>query len=289
MCPRYCGVDRYSSFGYCGAGQTLRVNLAMQHFGEEPVLSGKQGSGTIFFAHCNLKCIFCQNHQISINNWGDDIAIEDLAKLMLKLEKQGAHNIDFVTPSHFTYHIAEAIKTAKEHGLSIPIVWNSSAFELPEVLKHLNGLVDIYLPDLKYAHGVYSKKFSFTASYPQIARAAIKEMYAQAGFLQVDKNGLATKGVIIRMLVLPNNLAGIEDNLQWIYENFEDRIHLSIMGQDYPTHRANQYSEMARGITKDEYQRVLEKIANLGFTNVWTQELSSDSEWTPDFQKPSTL
>ncbi len=234
ICPRKCRINRYETTGYCGAGAKLKINLAQLHHGEEPVLSGAGGSGTIFLSYCNLKCVFCQNYQISCQGWGEEYSIESCARLMLQLQEQGAHNINLVTPSHYSLQLGEAIRAAKHGGLNIPIVWNSNAYEDPELLKQLAGLVDIYLPDLKFAHPVYSKKYSHAADYTQYAKLAIKEMFFQVGNLHVSNNGVAQGGLLIRHLVLPKGLAGTRELLHWIADELGTDVQLSLMAQYYP-------------------------------------------------------
>jgi len=284
MCPRMCGIDRKTQTGFCHAGEMIKINLAMLHFGEEPPISGLSGSGTIFLSNCNLKCVFCQNYKISSLGWGKEYSTLQVVKLMLELQNKGAHNINFVTPSHFSEQLRECILIAKEQGLSIPIVWNSNAYENVEVLERLDKLVDIYLPDLKFAHGVYSKRYCNAADYVSISRAAVKFMYKQVGNLHVDAEGIAKSGMIIRLLVLPHKLANVENTLRWIAEELGTEIDLSIMGQYYPTHRALDFKELNRGIEQAEYDMILSHAHELGFTNVFAQELSCNSEWTPNFE-----
>jgi putative pyruvate formate lyase activating enzyme len=288
ICPRECGVDRYQSLGFCGASNELTVNLAQLHFGEEPPISGSRGSGTIFFSHCNLKCVYCQNYTISCDGWGDALSEQALAEMMLDLQQQGAHNINLVTPSHYSPQIRCSLQLAKESGLSIPIVWNSNAYEKPEVLASLEGLVDIWLPDWKYYHGVYAKKYSMAADYPQVALTAIKEMYRQAGALSTDESGLARKGLLLRLLVLPNGLSGTSDILRQLAYELGTDIPLSLMAQYYPAGKATDYAELSRGINMNEYQKVLDTASELGFTSIYMQELSCSDEWTPRFKNTET-
>jgi len=238
ICPRNCGIDRTKNKGYCGVTDKLRINLATRHFGEEPCFSGTRGSGTIFFAGCNLRCVYCQNYEISTLCWGKDISVEELIRLMLKLQEEGAHNINLVTPTHFTLQLREAIIQAKEKGLTIPVLWNSSAYEKVETLQLLTGLVDIYLPDFKYAHKVYAQKYSSAPDYPAVAISAIKEMFSQVGLLELDEKGIAQKGLLLRMLVLPNKLAGCKENLYTLAEELGTELTLSLMGQYYPAGKA---------------------------------------------------
>ena len=283
ICPRNCGIERAKNKGYCGVTDKLRINLATRHFGEEPCFSGTRGSGTIFFAGCNLRCVYCQNYEISTLCWGKDISVEELIRLMLKLQEEGAHNINLVTPTHFTLQLREAIIQAKEKGLTIPILWNSSAYEKVETLQLLTGLVDIYLPDFKYAHKVYAQKYSSAPDYPAVAISAIKEMFSQVGLLELDEKGIAQKGLLLRMLVLPNKLAGCKENLYTLTEELGTELTLSLMGQYYPAGKAKNYKELTRGITLSEYFEVVDTAVELGFTKLYTQEISSSDTWTPNF------
>lgn len=283
ICPRNCGIDRTKNKGYCGVTDKLRINLATRHFGEEPCFSGTRGSGTIFFAGCNLRCVYCQNYEISTLCWGKDISVEELIRLMLKLQEEGAHNINLVTPTHFTLQLREAIIQAKEKGLTIPVLWNSSAYEKVETLQLLTGLVDIYLPDFKYAHKVYAQKYSSAPDYPAVAISAIKEMFSQVGLLKLDEKGIAQKGLLLRMLILPNKLAGCKENLYTLAEELGTELTLSLMGQYYPAGKAKNYKELTRGITLTEYFEVVDTAVELGFTKLYTQEISSSDTWTPNF------
>ena len=283
ICPRNCGIERAKNKGYCGVTDKLRINLATRHFGEEPCFSGTRGSGTIFFAGCNLRCVYCQNYEISTLCWGKDISVEELIRLMLKLQEEGAHNINLVTPTHFTLQLREAIIQAKEKGLTIPVLWNSSAYEKVETLQLLTGLVDIYLPDFKYAHKVYAQKYSSAPDYPAVAISAIKEMFSQVGLLELDEKGIAQKGLLLRMLVLPNKLAGCKENLYTLTEELGTELTLSLMGQYYPAGKAKNYKELTRGITLTEYFEVVDTAVELGFTKLYTQEISSSDTWTPNF------
>lgn len=283
ICPRNCGVNRYQKSGFCGAGAELKINMADLHKGEEPPLSGNRGSGTIFFSWCNLHCVYCQNHSISELGWGNIYSVTQLAEMMLALQERGAHNINLVTPTHYSPQIASAIQIAKNQGLVIPIVWNSSAYESVETLQSLAGLVDIYLPDLKYAHAVYAKKYSHAADYPLVAMQAICEMHNQVGLLQLDSEGIATRGMIIRLLVLPGPLSGIRQSLYNIAQELGTDVTLSLMGQYYPAAKAESYPELSRGISQAEYQTAVDAVQELGFHNVFIQELSCSDSWTPNF------
>lgn len=283
VCPQDCRVNRYEGTGFCGAGANLRVNSVDLHHGEEPVLSGSGGSGTIFFSHCNLRCVFCQNHQISHLGRGKGLSEQECARMMLRLQEAGAHNINLVSPTHYTPQLAESIQLARSEGLNIPIVWNSNAYEDPATLKTLNGLVDIYLPDFKYAHSAYSLKYSRAKDYPAVALAAIGEMLAQAGKLIISDSGLATRGVLIRHLVLPNRISGTKEILYRLHENFGIGITLSLMSQYYPAADAHKYPELSRSLRPEEYQEALDLAQSLGFSQIYAQELNPSSDWTPIF------
>lgn len=288
VCPQNCGVNRYLSTGFCGADARLQINLAQLHHGEEPVLSGDRGSGTIFFSHCNLRCCYCQNHSISHLGWGTYYSAEECAKLMLKLQNAGAHNINLVSPTHYTIQLIEVIQIARSKGLNIPIVWNSNAFEHVKTLGLLRGLVQIYLPDYKYAHSLYSQKYSQAKDFPRLALQAIQEMYAQVGDLQFDAAGMAVKGVLIRHLVLPNGLAGTRKALYAIRETLGSEVSLSLMAQYYPNSEAASYPELNRGIDPGEYAEALDTAQSLGFSRIYAQELSASADWTPEFLQPGT-
>lgn len=283
MCPRNCGVNRYQETGFCQAPAELKINVAQLHFGEEPPISGTLGSGTIFFSHCNLRCVFCQNSIISLKGAGHKITEDELLGQIFDLQSEGAHNINLVTPTHYSIPLINVIRTAQERGLKIPILWNSSAYESVETLKKLNGLVDMYLPDFKYYHPLSAKKYSHAEDYPQVAFAALKEMVEQTGFLQKNSAGIATKGVLVRLLVLPNALSGTGEILRLLAGEFGTGLPLSLMAQYYPAGEAVHISELNRGVSIKEYQAVVKVAKELGFKNVFAQQLSSDDHWTPDF------
>lgn len=284
-CPHDCGIDRTLIPGKCGARDYLEINLTQLHFGEEPVISGSRGSGTVFFSHCNLHCVFCQNFNISQLGWGKPASIESLCEMLLDLQAQGAHNVNLVSPTQYTAHILSALVMAKDRGLQIPVVWNSNAYEKVEVLRKLDGLVDIYLPDYKYAHGLYSGTYSAARDYPAVALAAIQEMWKQVGKLHVDPHGLASRGVIVRHLVLPNRISGTIEALNRLYDAFGPDLCLSLMAQYYPAGNASAHVELQRGISSCEYEDAVECARELGFEQVFVQELSCSDEWTPKFAR----
>lgn len=285
ICPQQCGADRFQGPGACGADVRVKVNLAQLHHGEEPVLSGNRGSGTIFFSHCNLHCVFCQNHRISQTGWGEYVKEEQCAALMLRLQEAGAHNVNLVSPTHYSLQVAESCRIARVSGLSIPIIWNSNAYEKVETLILLKGLVDIYLPDFKYAHALYGLKYSSAAAYPETALAALCEMQEQVGELQIDAAGIARKGLLVRHLVLPNRLSGTRQALYLLHERLGPKVSLSLMAQYYPAWHAAEYPELNSGLSSAEYQEALETAASLGFAHVFTQKPACDPDWTPEFNR----
>ena len=284
ICPRNCGINRFVTKGYCGAKDKIRINLSQKHFGEEPFISGSKGSGTVFFSNCNLNCVYCQNYQISQQGWGQDYSNEEVFRIFKNLEAEGIHNLNLVTPTHFTIQLLSLLKDFKETS-NLPIIWNTNSYEKLESLKLLDGLVDIYLADLKYFNSENSQKYSSAGDYFKYASKAILEMFRQVGHLKLDKNGIAKKGLIIRLLVLPNNSNRIDKLLKWIYLNFGKDIYLSVMAQYYPTFKANEFKEINRGIQQGEYDGVLQLIEEYGFKNVLIQEVEQSPNWTPHFVK----
>lgn len=274
VCPRKCKVNRLKGeIGYCGAGLDVQVSSFNLHFGEEPPISGWKGSGTIFFTHCNLKCCYCQNYPISNLGNGNIYSLPKLANVMLNLEKKGAHNINLVTPTHFTPQIVKSLELARKDGLKIPIVYNCGGYESEETLKFLEGIVDIYMPDAKYANSFYSKKYSNADNYFEVNKKALKEMYRQVGNLYIDKNGIAQKGILIRHLVLPGNVCESKEILKFIKEEISPDVYLSIMSQYHPCYKAFDFSEISQPLTAKEYQEVLNFARKIGLKNIWSQPL----------------
>lgn len=272
LCPRMCGVNRLKGEkGICGVDARLWVSSYGPHYGEEPPLSGTNGSGTIFFTYCNLKCIYCQNYAISQLGDGEIVSEKDLANMMLYLERQGCHNINLVTPTHFVPQILSALVIAVEKGLSIPIVYNTSGYENLEILRLLEGIVDIYLPDMRYSSQEYAMKYSSAPRYPEINKLAVKEMFRQVGNLVLDKYGVARKGLIIRHLVMPEDISGTEEILRFIAEEISRDTYISLMAQYRPSYRAVDIPPLNRRITREEYKKALEIAKKLGLRNVWTQ------------------
>jgi len=273
LCPRQCGSLRGAGArGFCQLGPGLRVFCTNLHHGEEPPLSGTRGSGTVFFSGCNLRCVFCQNFSFSQYGNGEDLTPKELAARMLELQQRGAHNINWVTPSAHAAPAVEALALARDAGLSIPLVYNCSGYESVEVLQVLDGVVDIYLPDAKYAACEPAERFSGAPDYPAINRQAIREMWRQAGPLQLDEHGVAQRGLLVRHLVLPHDLAGTREVLRMLHDECGSEVGISLMHQYFPAHRARQFPEIARRITWEEYEAALQALDEYAFTTVYIQE-----------------
>jgi len=273
ICPRRCGVDRArGQTGYCRAGLKIRVYSHSAHHGEEPALSGTRGSGTIFFSHCNMKCAYCQNYYFSQLDQGEDISVERLAEMMLELEKKGCHNINLVGPTHYAPQIISALEIAAAKGLSIPIVYNTSGYELVDTIRAIDGVIDIYLPDMRYADDDKAKIYSDAPGYVECNRQAILEMQRQVGDLVMDEDGIARKGLLIRLLVMPEGISGTEDSLRFVSDKVSKDAHLSIMSQYYPTFKAYNFKELSRLISVGEYNKVVDEVKLLGLNKGWVQE-----------------
>jgi putative pyruvate formate lyase activating enzyme len=273
LCPRRCGVNRLAGEkGFCHAGAVAKVASHNVHLGEEPPLSGSRGSGTIFFSYCTLHCVYCQNYPISQLGEGNEVTAEELAGMMLRLEQKGCHNINLVTPTHYIPQILEALALAVEQEFNLPIVYNTSGYELPETLKLMEGAVDIYLPDMRYADSAPARLYSGAADYPEINRAAVKEMYGQVGDLLLDEEGIARRGLIIRHLVLPGNLAGTERTMEFIAEEISPDTYISLMSQYFPAYKAVGNPLLDRRITTAEYAAAQDIMETYGLTNGWIQE-----------------
>ena len=287
ICPRQCGVNRLEGErGYCNSGKEPIVASYCDHHGEEPAISGTKGSGTIFFGNCNLECVFCQNHQISQNpqeQGKNQVSIKQLVGYMLELQEIGCHNINLVSPTHFIPQIMSALVLATRQGLALPIVYNTNSYDSFDTLRELDGVISIYLPDMKYADDKIARKLSGVPDYTERARRAVVEMWRQVGELVVDKNGVAIKGVLVRHLVLPGEMAGSRSTLEWLAENVSHEVGLSLMSQYYPCHRASGFPEIARPVTKQEYLSVLNDAKRLGFTEIFAQQIQSNRLYLPDF------
>ncbi len=285
ICPHKCKIDRTKQIGRCKATDKIKIALYSIHNFEEPCISGTKGSGTIFFSNCNMNCIYCQNYEISQLGKGKEITIHELADVMIKQQEKGVENINLVTPTSYTLQIIEAIKIAKKKGLKIPIVYNTNGYENVETLRLLEGYIDIYLPDLKYYDNEISKKYSKVDNYFEIATKAIKEMYRQVGQPILDKNGIMTKGLMIRHLVLPNNIENSKKILKWIKENLDNNIYVSIMAQYFPTYKAKETDDLNRKLTNKEYEEIENYLYDLNLENGYIQELGEhEEEYVPKWE-----
>jgi len=287
-CPRNCGVNRIAGkLAVCKVGSEIRISHAGLHFGEEPPISGTQGSGTIFFAGCNLRCAFCQNYQISQEfqrHPSRVLSVDGLADEMLQLQSAGAHNINFVSPSHMIFQMADAIIVARQKGLVIPIVYNTNGYDSVDALRQIRGLVDIYLPDIKYMDDKLGKRYSAVLDYAEIIPGVLREMLDQVGHLQMDEDGIATHGLLVRHLVLPGQLENTRLCLRFLADLSPD-ISVSIMSQYSPQHKAGKYPEINRTLTKEEYDGITEYALDLGLENAFVQEIESQAACLPDFEQ----
>lgn len=285
ICPHNCKINRTKNPGRCKSTDKIKIALYSIHNFEEPCISGENGSGTIFFSNCNMNCVFCQNYEISQLGRGKEITIEELANVMIKQQERNVQNINLVTPTSYALHIVEAIKIARKKGLKIPIVYNTNGYESVETLKLLEGYVDIYLPDLKYYYDDLAKKYSKVDNYFQIATKAIQEMYRQVGAPVLDENGVMKKGLMIRHLILPNEVQNSKKVLKWVKENIDSNVYVSIMAQYFPTYKAKEIPEIARKITKEEYEKVENYLYELDLENGYIQELGEhEEEYVPTWE-----
>ncbi len=278
ICPHKCGINRTMNVGRCKATDKIKIALYSVHDFEEPCISGKNGSGTIFFSNCNLNCVFCQNYEISQEGKGRFITIEELANIMIIQQEKGVENINLVTPTSYTLQIIEAIKIAKQQGLKIPIVYNTNGYENVETLKLLEGYIDIYLPDLKYYYDDIAKKYSKIDNYFEYATSAIKEMYRQVGQPVLNEEGIMQKGIMIRHLVLPNNIENSKKVLKWIKENIDENVFISVMAQYFPTYKAKEIQEISRKLTQEEFSEIENYLYEIGLENGYIQELGEHEE-----------
>jgi len=286
-CPRNCFVDRTSGeLGTCRSGDKPIVSSYTPHFGEEPVLSGTNGAGNIFFGNCNLRCDYCQNFVISQNpkvEINNEVSVDRLSDIMLELQNMICHNVGLVSPTHFAIPILKSIKLAIENGLRLPIIYNSNGYDSVEILKLYKDVVDIYLPDFKYGDNDYGRRYSKVTDYFDYCKLAIREMYDQVGSELVYENGIVVRGLIIRHLVLPNGLAETEEVFKFISRELDSKIHISVMAQYYPTNRASKNILLDRKINQTEYVRVLELLEKYNLENGWIQELESSESYRPFF------
>lgn len=285
LCPYHCKVNRLKGQkGRCGCDDTLKIALASLHYYEEPCISGENGSGTVFFSNCNLKCIFCQNYEISSKGKGKEITVKHLAEIFLKQQEKGAENINLVTPTMYVYQIVEALNLAKKNGLRIPVVYNTNGYETVDTIQLLDGYVDIYLPDLKYYSNEIALKYSHAANYFEVATKAILEMQKQVGKNKFDDRGMMAKGLIIRHLVLPNHIQNSKHVLKWIKENLPSDVYVSVMAQYFPTYLAKEDSFINRKLTQREYREIENYLYTLGLENGYIQELGEhEEEYVPKF------
>ncbi len=279
ICPQECHVDRSTDkLGKCKASDKARIASCNLHYGEEPPISGQRGSGTIFMSGCSLSCLYCQNYPISQQHVGEDITIEALAEKMISLQKRHAHNINFVTPDHYWGHIVKSIGLARLQGLEIPIVCNSSGYQKLETLRMLEGIIDIYLVDMRYDDNDIARNCSGAKEYKEVNRAAVMEMYRQTGNLKVDGQGIAESGVLIRHLVLPGGISGSEGIFRFLSEDISKETYVSIMSQYFPAYKAVNRKDLGRKITGAEFDNVVEMFYNAGLANGYIQELGIGSD-----------
>lgn len=279
LCPRNCHADRRSGLhGYCGMDSTIRAARAALHMWEEPCISGKKGSGTVFFTGCGLRCCYCQNREIAIGDSGKEISVSRLSQIFLELEQKGAANINLVTGAHYVPQIVHALEMAKRYGLSIPVVYNSSGYEKTESIQMLDGLIDVYLPDLKYLDEKLAENFSHAADYPEIARQAIKEMVRQTGECIFGEDGYIKKGTIVRHLILPGHTRNSIQVLDYLHKTYGNTIYISIMNQYTPVWHQEKYPELNRRVTGREYEKVLNAALEMGIDNGFFQEGETSKE-----------
>lgn len=288
-CPRNCRVDRTNGeLGTCLSGSDPIVSSYTLHFGEEPILSGTKGAGNIFFGNCNLRCVYCQNFVISQNPKVEkthEISVDRLAEIMLELQNQGSHNIGLVSPTHFAVPILKSIMIASQNGFRLPLIYNTNGYDSLEILNLYKDVIDIYLPDFKYGNNENGRIYSKVNAYFDNARLAIKEMYNQVGSELIYKNGIAVCGLIIRHLILPNELAETEKVFQFICDELDNKVHISLMSQYYPANRSNKHILINRTINRQEYFRAIELLHKYKLENGWIQELESNSFYCPSFEK----
>ena len=286
ICPHNCGINRTNNqIGRCKSKDTVKIALYSTHNFEEPCISGKKGSGTVFFSNCNMNCVFCQNYEISQQGKGKEITIEELAEIFIKQQEKDVENINLVTPTSYVPQIIEAIKIARNKGLKLPIVYNTNGYEKVETLKMLEEYVDIYLPDFKYSDNKLAKRLSKVDNYFEIVTRALKEMYRQTGKAVFDDRGIMQKGMIIRHLVLPNQILNSRRVLKWINENMHD-VYVSVMAQYFPTYKAKDIEDINRKLTKEEYEQIENYLYRLDLENGYIQELGEhEEEYVPKWDE----
>lgn len=285
LCPRKCGINRYKGKGICGANSKIKLAYYSLHMWEEPPISGKNGSGTIFFSNCNMKCIYCQNKKISIDGYGKYISMKKLEEIMLELQKKGAHNINLVTPTHYVPQIAFVLQKIKDKSLKIPVVYNTSSYECVGTLMIMRNLVDIYLADLRYYDDDLAIKYSKCRDYFENATMAIDEMYRQVGEIKINDKGMLEKGVVVRVLILPDHVDDSKKIIEYLYKTYGNDIFISIMNQYTPVWKCK-YSNLNRKVTEDEYNEVVNYAIDLGVVNAFVQEgEAADDSFIPKFNK----
>lgn len=273
ICPRQCKVNRIKNeLGFCKTGLKPRVCSFMPHHGEEPPISGSGGSGTIFFSHCNMACVYCQNYEFSQLGQGREVDFQELAGFMIELENLGCHNINLVTPTHVMPQILKALGIAISKGLKIPIIYNTGGYELPQIIKLLNGIVDIYLPDIRYGDSTMAIKYSDAPAYPKYNQEAVKEMHHQVGIAKINNQGIINKGVIIRHLVLPHRISGSDEIMRFIAQGVSKDSYISLMSQYMPYYKAYTFKALSRRLTHQEYEEIKQIMQKYGLYNGWIQE-----------------
>lgn len=287
LCPRRCGADRNGKRnGYCNSAGEIKIGRAALHFWEEPCISGKNGSGAVFFSGCNLGCVYCQNYQISKDGCGKSITVQELSDIFLDLQKKRAHNINLVTPTQYTPHIADALRIAKGKGLTVPVVYNCGGYESVEAIAEMNGLVDIYMPDFKYFSDKYAVKYSNAPHYFKYASSALCEMFSQVGKNIFDENGMLIKGVIVRHMMLPGLLFDSKKIIDYLYNEYGDNIYISIMSQYTPVPNVKNYPEINRRISGKYYESLVDYAIGIGVKNAYIQDNNSADEcFIPEFYK----
>ena len=285
LCMRNCNVNRNKGIkGVCNSTNSIRIARAALHFWEEPCISGKSGSGTVFFSNCNLKCVFCQNYKISSEGFGTEITIDRLAEIFLELQDKGANNINLVTPTHFVPQIIESLKIAKNKGLNLPIIYNTNSIDTLDTIKTLNGYIDVYLPDFKYFEDKYALKYSKIKGYSKNVLEVIDEMVKQVGHPKFNEDGIIVKGVIVRHFLLPGLLFDSKKIIDAIYKKFEDSVYISLMNQYTPMYNAKMYPEINKSINEKTYDSIINYALSLGVKNGFIQESGTNSEeFVPDF------
>lgn len=283
LCPHNCGVNRYKQKGYCKAGNRIKLAYYSLHMWEEPVISGKNGSGTIFFSNCNMRCLYCQNQKISLRGYGKEISNKQLGEIILKLQEMGAHNINLVTPTHYVPQIASVLRKLKNNELKIPVVYNTSSYENIGTLMVMRKLVDIYLADLKYYDDALAIQYSDSPNYFETATMAIDEMVRQVGEVVLDKDGMLLRGVVVRVLILPGHTRDAKEIIQYLYHTYHNDIFISIMNQYTPVTNCS-YQNLNRTLTEEEYEEVINYALTIGVERAFIQEGETASEsFIPDF------